>query len=149
MKQQFTSTNKTSQFGGIPLTIYEFTEKIKDMEKSYVEKENTLMEELNSYKKKNPILPLYGDDPNIDKIISNKNRVIRSQYTRCENKIHKLWEKFYDEVTDLVAKEYNLPHNVAVLVVQQVRDRGMGRSELASLLNHYAYFASSVLDATM
>lgn len=131
------------------MTIYEFTEKLQDMEKSYAEEERDLMEELNTYKKKNPILPMYGDDQNVDKMIANKNRVIRSQYTRRENKIHKLWERFYNEVTDIVAEEYDLSHDVAVLVVQQARDRDMGRSELASLLNHYACFASSILDTTV
>lgn len=116
------------------------------MEASYAEEESTLMQELNAYKKKNPILPVYGDDPNVDKMIASKNRVIRSQYTRRENKVHKLWEKFYDEVTYIVAVEYNLPTDVAELAVQQVRDRGMGRSELASYLNHYAVFAKKVLD---
>lgn len=79
--------------------------------------------------------------------IANKNRIIRSQYTRRENKVHKLWEKFYDDVTDVVAAEYNLPTDVAKLVVQQVRDRDIGRSELASYLDHYAIFAETVLDA--
>lgn len=58
-----------------------------------------------------------------------------------------LWEKFYDDVTDIVTAEYNLPTDVAKLVVQQVRDRDIGRSELASYLDHYAIFAETVLDA--
>ena len=82
-------------------------------------------------------------------MIANKNRIIRSQYTRRENKVHKLWEKFYDEVTDIVTAEYNLPTDVAKLVVQQVRDRDIGRSEFTSYLDHYAIFAETVLDAVL
>ena len=43
----------------------------------------------------------------------------------------------------------NLPTDVAKLVVQQVRDRDIGRSELASYLDHYAIFAEAVLDAVL
>ena len=75
--------------------------------------------------------------------------LIRSLYTRRENKVHKLWEKFYDDVTDIVTAEYNLPTDVAKLVVQQVRDRDIGRSELTSYLDHYAIFAEAVLDAVL
>ena len=107
------------------MDIYEVESKIKELEASYNKEADNLMQELNAYKKKNPILPLYGDDPNVDK----------------------LWEKFYDDVTDVVAAEYNLPTDVAKLVVQQVRDRDIGRSELASYLDHYAIFAETVLDA--
>ena len=131
------------------MDLYEVESKIKDLEASYNKEADNLMQELNAYKKKNPILPLYGDDPNVDKMIANKNRIIRSQYTRRENKIHKLWEKFYDEVTNIVTAEYNLPTDVAKLVVQQVRDRDIGRSELTSYLDHYAIFAESVLDAVL
>ena len=120
------------------MDLYEVESKIKELEASYNKEADNLMQELNAYKKKNPILPMYGDDPNVDKMIANKNRIIRSQYTRRENKIHKLWEKFYDDVTDIVTAEYNLPTDVAKLVVQQVRDRDIGRSELASYLDHYA-----------
>lgn len=131
------------------MDLYEVESKIKDLEASYNKEADNLMQELNAYKKKNPILPLYGDDPNVDKMIANKNRIIRSQYTRHENKVHKLWEKFYDDVTDIVSAEYNLPADVAKLVVQQVRDRDIGRSELASYLDHYAIFAEAVLDAVL
>ena len=110
------------------MDLYEVESKIKELEASYNKEADNLMQELNAYKKKNPILPMYGDDPNVDKMIANKNRIIRSQYTRRENKIHKLWEKFYDDVTDIVTAEYNLPTDVAKLVVQQVRDRDIGRS---------------------
>ena len=120
------------------MDLYEIESKIKELEASYNKEADKLMQELNAYKKKNPILPLYGDDPNVDKMIANKNRIIRSQYTRRENKVHKLWEKFYDDVTD-----------VAKLVVQQVRDRDIGRSELTSYLDHYAIFAEAVLDAVL
>lgn len=129
------------------MDLYEVESKIKELEASYNKEADNLMQELNAYKKKNPILPMYGDDPNVDKMIANKNRIIRSQYTRRENKIHKLWEKFYDDVTDIVTAEYNLPTDVAKLVVQQVRDRDIRRSELASYLDHYAIFAETVLDA--
>ena len=105
------------------MDLYEVESKIKELEASYNKEADNLMQELNAYKKKNPILPIYGDDPNVDKMIANKNRIIRSQYTRREN-------------TD-----------VAKLVVQQVRDRDIGRSELASYLDHYAIFAETVLDA--
>ena len=126
------------------MNLYEVESKIKDLEASYNKEADNLMQELNAYKKKNPILPLYGDDPNVDKMIANKNRI-----TRRENKVHKLWEKFYDDVTDIVAAEYNLPTDVAKLVVQQVRDRDIGRSELTSYLDHYAVFAETVLDAVL
>ena len=131
------------------MDLYEVESKIKELEASYNKEEDNLMQELNAYKKKNPILPLYRDDPNVDKMIANKNRIIRSQYTRRENKVHKLWEKFYDDVTDVITAEYNLPTDVAKLVVQQVRDRGIGRSELTSYLDHYAIFAETVLDAVL
>lgn len=75
------------------MDLYEVESKIKELEASYNKEADNLMQELNAYKKKNPILPMYGDDPNVDKMIANKNRIIRSQYTRRENKIHKLWEK--------------------------------------------------------
>ena len=74
------------------MDLYEVESKIKELEASYNKEADNLMQELNAYKKKNPILPLYGDDPNVDKMIANKNRIIRSQYTRRENKVHKLWE---------------------------------------------------------
>ena len=89
------------------MDLYEVESKIKELEASYNKEADNLMQELNAYKKKNPILPMYGDDPNVDKMIANKNRIIRSQYTRRENKIHRLWEKFYDDVTDIVTAEYN------------------------------------------
>lgn len=75
------------------MDLYEVESKIKELEASYNKEADNLMQELNAYKKKNLILPLYGDDPNVDKMIANKNRIIRSQYTRRENKVHKLWEK--------------------------------------------------------
>lgn len=95
------------------MDLYEVESKIKELEASYNKEADNLMQELNAYKKKNPILPMYGDDPNVDKMIANKNRIIRSQYTRRENKIHKLWEKFYDDVTDISvgAKSKKIPVN--------------------------------------
>ena len=128
------------------MNLYEVESKIKDLEASCNKEADNLIQELNAYKKKNPILPLYGNDLNVDKMIADKNRIIRSQYTRHENKIHKLWEKFYDDVTDIITAEYNLSTDVAKLVVQQVRDRDMGRSELTFYLDHYAVFAKKVLD---
>lgn len=55
------------------MDLYEVESKIKDLEASYNKEADNLMQELNAYKKKNPILPLYGDDPNVDKMIANKN----------------------------------------------------------------------------
>lgn len=74
----------------------------------------------------------------LDKILAGE-KTIEVRKTRP-------WEFEYD-VTDVVAAEYNLPTDVAKLVVQQVRDRDIGRSELASYLDHYAIFAETVLDA--
>lgn len=128
------------------MNLYEVENKIKDLEASYNKEADNIMQEFNAYKKKNQILPLYGNDLNIDKMIADKNRIIRSQYTRRKNKMHKLWEKFYDDVTDIITAEYNLPTDVAKLVVQQVRDLDIGRSELTSYLDHYAVFAEKVLD---
>lgn len=128
------------------MNLYEVESKIKDLEASYNKEADNLMQEFNAYKKKNPILPLYGNDLNIDKMIADKNRIIRSQCTRRVNKMRKLWEKFYDDVTDIIAAEYNLSTDVAKLVVQQVRDLDIGHSELTSYLDHYAVFAKKVLD---
>lgn len=50
------------------MDLYEVESKIKELEASYNKEADNLMQELNAYKKKNPILPLYGDDPNVDKI---------------------------------------------------------------------------------
>lgn len=55
------------------MDLYEVESKIKELEASYNKEADNLMQELNAYKKKNPILPMYGDDPNVDKMIANKN----------------------------------------------------------------------------
>ena len=54
------------------MDLYEVESKIKELEASYNKEADNLMQELNAYKKKNPILPMYGDDPNVDKMIANK-----------------------------------------------------------------------------
>lgn len=74
------------------MNLYEVENKIKDLEASYNKEADNIMQKFNAYKKKNPILPLYGNDLNIDKMIADKNRIIRSQYTRRKNKMHRLWE---------------------------------------------------------
>lgn len=61
-----------------------------------------------------------------------------SYYTRNRSRMQELRN---------LAAEY--PDDVAKLVVQQVRDRDIGRSELTSYLDHYAIFAESVLDAVL
>ena len=123
------------------MDLYEVESKIKELEASYNKEADNLMQELNAYKKKNPILPMYGDDPNVDKMIANKNRIIRSQYTRRENKIHKLWEKFYDDVTDIVTAEYNLPTETkkrTILTlpkgISESKARSMGKAKELDLM---------------
>ena len=43
------------------MDLYEVESKIKELEASYNKEADNLMQELNAYKKKNPILSMYGD----------------------------------------------------------------------------------------
>lgn len=112
----------------------------------YRSKENALRKELDEYKKKHPLLPAADSDP---QPIRAKNKAIRSQYTRRENKIYALWDEFYSRLADIVSTVYNLPNNVSVLVVEQVRtsDLKWYEHDEVSCIDEYAEFAARIIDA--
>lgn len=113
----------------------------------YRSKENVLRKELNEYKKKHPLLPATDNGP---QSIRAKNNAIRGQYTRRENKIHSLWDEFYSRLADVVSTLYNLPNNVSILVIEQVRasDLKWYEHDEVSCIDEYAEFTARIIDAT-